>query len=201
MISRKEAVLRRKFIKEAKVTNIKKGYVSAPWVNQIIDPKLQGYAADIIAHYFKKNKTKIDKVAGIPNMGTALASMVAERIKKPLALGRKGDDIPAAWKATIIINEDVPSFTTGKTSKFVFNGIMKEDTVLFVDDFIALGNTFSLIVKKFRQYGVKPLLATYCAKLFQPGVAKLKKIGIDPFYVVGIQSITPESIILTPRYF
>src|SRR3989344_6103359 len=102
-IRAKEAYLRKAFIKTAKVTNLEKGYVSVPFVNQLIDLELQGLASDLVV--FKFRQMPIDKVVMIPNSGNLLATTVAERLQKPLVLGRKGRAIPGSWNNPIIVEE------------------------------------------------------------------------------------------------
>src|ERR1700687_1734033 len=92
-----EAILRYSFERDARLTNPEKGYVSVPWVNQLVDINLQGYAADIIAAKVHKNSWDINKIVGIPNLGIPLATSVSERLELPLAPGRKGDGIPGSW--------------------------------------------------------------------------------------------------------
>ncbi len=186
---KKEDRLREAFSNEATVTNPEKGYVSVPSVNQLINLEMEGWAADLIAFHFQRTGIFFDKVVGIPNSGISLSHAVAQRLKVPLAPGRKGSDIPGAWKMPIVINETAPSFTTGKASTFVFNGIEYGDTVLAVEDVIAQGDTMTLIADKFRQNGVDLYLASYFAKTFQGGVDRLREIGIEPYYAVGIERL------------
>ena len=110
----KEAHLRRVFQAEARATNLQRGYISAPFVNQLVDLDFQGLASDLIAHRF--SGLEIDKVVMIPNSGNPLATTVAERLKVPLVPGRKGAAIPGAWNTSIMIQEEAASFTTGEMS-------------------------------------------------------------------------------------
>jgi len=121
-----------------------------------------------------------------------------------LVPGRKGEEIPGAWNHPIIIEEKVISFTTEETSSFVFNGLEKGDNIYLVDDVVAHGYTACLIIEEFRKRGINVAgMAIYFAKLFQPGIERIKEeIGISPFFVVGIESITPEGkITLSPPQF
>lgn len=200
-LSFKETALRRRFGLEGDLTNPEKGYVSIPWVNQEIDPVLQGYAADIISAYFSFKGIKLDKIVGVPNMGIPLATVVSERLNVPLAPGRKGDRIPGAWNSPILVDETVASFTTGEVSKFVFNGVRRGDRVLIVDDFIAWGDTLGLIIQSFQRHKVEPYVAVYCAKLFQDGVVNLRNLKVEPFYVLGIEKNPDNSLFLSPPHF
>ncbi|HSX48932.1 MAG TPA: phosphoribosyltransferase family protein [Candidatus Saccharimonadales bacterium] len=192
----KESILREKILKEAVVTNFEKGYVSIPSVNQLIDIGMQKIAAEMIIYDACRKEIHIDKVLGIPNSGISLATSVAERLNVPLAPGRKGETIPGSWNSAITIQEDVPSFTTGESSKFVFNGLHAGDSVLVVDDFIALGATSILVAKELQRNGINVEIAVYVAKLFQPGVKQIgRKLDKKPFYAIGIREIYSDGTI------
>lgn len=195
-LQQEEAILFEKLLSEGKVTNFEKGYLSLSWVNQLIDTRLQRYAARNLAYKLIKQNPSINKVIGIPTLGAPLASMVAEELGLELALGRKGNDVPGAWRQTIVINEETPSFTTGRKNSFVFNGLSSGDNVAIVDDFLAYGDTSIAIVNKFTEYNITSLVAVYCAKLFQPGVSKLRQMNVDPVFVYGIENIFPDGRIM-----
>ena len=199
-----EEYIRKAFHEKAEVINYDLGYISVPFVNQLIDLELQGFAGDLIVHHYRNKETKVDKVIQIPLSGNPLATTVAERLNTPLIPGRKGKVIPNSWGNPIVIEEAIPSFTTGEMSTFVFNGLEVGDKVILIDDVIANGYTSGLIVKSLREKGIEVVgLAVYFAKLFQPGVNKVREeTGIDPFFVVGIDEITQESgIVLSPPHF
>lgn len=200
-----ERQLREQFLQDAEIRDPQKGYVSVPSVNQRIDLKMQGWAADLIVNNFLQRNIKFDIVVGIPNSGIPLATSVAERLQIPLAPGRKGKDFPGAWKMPIVVNQEIPSFTTGTASMFVFNGMKSGDTVLAVEDVIAHGETMSLIAEKLREKGITVYLASYFSKLFQDGVKKLQEIGIDVFSAIGIEGIYQENgiwkLALSPPHF
>lgn len=203
----KEQVLRNLFLEKATVANLEKGYIDAPWVNQLVIPKYQRFAAEMIAHHFKHQK--IDKIVGIPTVGVPLSAIVSDQMDLPLALGRKGLKYPGSWKDLIIVKEEVPSFTTGKRSEYVFNSLMRSedirrgDRILFVDDVIAHGYTSEVMIRNFRKHGIETHVAVYFAKLFQPGVEKLRhELKVDPFYAIGIEEISEENIVrLSPPRF
>lgn len=198
----KENCLRNKFLEEAQVTNAEKGYVSVPFVNQLIDLELQSLASDLIAHRYSGEH--IDKVVMVPNSGNPLATTVAERLGVQLAVGRKGKAIPGSWNNPIVVTEEAESFTTGEKSQFVFNGLDVGDRALIVDDVIAYGDTSRLILEQFRNKGVNVVgLSVYFAKLFQPGVERIiEECRIDPFYAIGIKELNEDgSIVLGPPHF
>lgn len=203
-IRAKEEYLRDSFRKEAELKNYEKGYISVPFVNQLIYLDLQRFAADIVVYHANVERVKVDKIVQIPYSGNSLSTSVAERLGVPLVPGRKGKAIPGAWNHPIIIEEKVLSFTTGETSSFTFNGLEKGDNIYLVDDVVAHGDTACLIIEEFRKREINVTgMAIYFAKLFQPGIQRIKeKTGINPFFVVGIESITPEGkITLFPPQF
>ncbi len=199
MLRAEENCLRRKFEEEALVTDFEKGYISAPWVNQEIDPDLQRIAARNIAHYFANG---ITRVAGIPNCGVPLATTVAQEMGILLAPSRKGSKVPGAWRNPLIVGEETPSFTTGEVSTFAFNSINPGDNLLLVDDFIAKGDTGINIIEILRKKEVRVSFAVYAAKTFQPGWQRIKDMGIDAFYVVGIKAMKEDKhVVLEPPHF
>lgn len=199
-LKQKEELLRQKFIKEATVADYEKGYISAPWVNQLIDPRLQGYAADLIREHFLKEQ--ITKIVPIPTMGYPIGVAVSERLNIPLSPGRKGNNIPGAWKNPYVIKEETPSFTTGEKSSFIFNEIHPGDHILLVDDFCALGATGYTIANHFISKGIIVSYAVYCAKMFQGGFERIKNSGVSSFCAIGIEKITSEgAIFLSPPHF
>ena len=203
-IHAKEGYLRDRFLEKAIVNDYEKGYISVPFVNQLIDLELQGYAADIIAHNINSNGISVDKIVQIPYSGNSLATSVAERLRVPLVLGRKEKETPGAWQEVFLIQEKIHSFTTGKDLLFIFNEIRKGDRVYIIDDVIANGDTAPTIISEFMKEGIEVMgMAVYFAKLFQPGVEKIKEqTGIESFSVIGIESINPERIeSLAPSHF
>jgi adenine/guanine phosphoribosyltransferase-like PRPP-binding protein len=198
IIHKKEEILLGCFRKSAKVIDYEEGYISVPFVNQLIDPKLQGYAADIIAYNIKINEIKIDKIIQIPYSGNSLATSVAERTGLPLVLGRKGEKTPGSWHQPIFIDEDIQSFTTEGSERIVFNGLEVGDSTYIIDDVIALGNTAPPIINGLRAQGIEVNgMAVYFAKLFQPGMEVIQReTEIEPFVVIGIEDLNSGGEIL-----
>lgn len=199
-----EAYLRDSFLRHAEVIDYRRGYVSVPFVNQEIDPELQGYAADLIAYHYQKEEIRFDKVVGIPSSGIPLAAFLSERMSIPLCPGRKGVVYPGSWKHLLQVEEKALSFTTREASSFVFNGVAPGDRVLLVDDVVAMGDTGVLLINSFRQHGVREIgLALYFAKLFQPGIQRLwEEGGVAPFYAVGIEAVREDGgVVLAPPHF
>lgn len=143
----------------------------------------------MIVDHFRGIGTKFDKVVGVPNSGIPLATSVAERLNIPLAPGRKGKDFPVTWKTPVIVKEETPSFTTGAKSTFVFNGLGENDTVLVVEDVIALGTTMELVVRALRKSSINVSFATYFSKLFQGGEKRIREMGVETFSVISVEKL------------
>lgn len=185
--------LKRRTLEVVRVTDFEKGYVSIPFINQRIDTRLQGYAAELTAHHYRKSGIEIDAVAGIPSLGVPFGTAVAERLGVDLIPARKDPQIPGAWKSPIVVSEQVRSFTTTVDYQFTLNGEEPIESILLVDDFCAHGNTALAIGRELQRRGKKIHLAFYCAKLFQPGVERIRtELGVEAFCVIGISEILDD---------
>lgn len=106
-----EVMLRKKIFEEGKVIDPEKGYLSLPWVNELIDPKLQRSAAKLIAYRVTsqliENDQDLTKVVGVPTMGIYLTTSLAEELEKPLVVACKGRHIPTRWNKAVRIEENI----------------------------------------------------------------------------------------------
>lgn len=192
-----ERELRDHFLAEAVVIDREKGYISVPSVNQRVNTKMQGLAADLVVAHYRRLGLGFDVVLDVPNSGTTLAAVVAERLKIPHSRGRKGKDIPASWRLPIVV--EVQFFTTGVNSTIVFNGLEEGERALVVDDVFATGATSTAIAERLKARENPFEMAAYFAKEWQGGVVKLRKFGIDPFYAIGVQSIIQDNGVWKPE--
>ncbi len=195
-----EETIRKAFDQYAALTNRTLGHVSLEFVNQKINPKLNGLAAEILASVIVMSDIKINKVVPVPTMGNYLGTAIAEKLGAELMPGRKDGQVPGSWKDVIVV-ENKASFTTKSPGTFVFNQLKANDKVLLVDDFLAHGNTLEVIINAFREVGIDPYVAIYCVKMFQEGYGKLLSMGIDPKYVLGINIEEDGKLSLTPPNF
>ncbi len=194
--------MREWFLKEAVVTDAKKGYVSVKGLNQRINIKYQGYAADLLADWLKNRN--ITLVAPVPNAGNYLPVAIAERLGVDLLAGRKDDHAPKTWTKPITTNERVCSFTTGNAATIMTfgDGTETNDTVAVCDDFLATAET---TLSQYRAYlgrvgGI--VFVFYAAKLFDKGPKILRDRGINFQYAIGIEQISNQwRIVLSPSYF
>lgn len=185
--------LKERTLAVARVTDLERGYVSIPFINQRIDSRLLGQAADLTAYFYRKAGIEIDVVSGIPHLGVPLATSVAERMDVDLIPSRKDAQIPGSWKSPIVVSERVQSFTTTVDYQFALNGEEPIQSILLVDDFCAHGNTALAIGRELQRRGKEVYFAFYCAKLFQPGVERIREeLGINPYYVIGISEISRD---------
>jgi adenine/guanine phosphoribosyltransferase-like PRPP-binding protein len=203
----KEDLLRTKLFQEGKVTNVETGYLRVPWVNEIIDTRLQHYAAQILAFKLRQlqqlDRIVINKVAGIPTQGVPLSVPLAEELGYLyLASSRKGKIIPTIWQEATLMEKGMKLYKNGAIASHIYNGIHQDDIVVLADDILGDGDTIVPIIQHFIEMGVRPYVAVYVAKLYRPGYQKLRELGIYPVYVYGIKSVGENNKFeLTPNDF
>jgi xanthine phosphoribosyltransferase len=185
--------LREEFLREAKVIDAERGYVSVSSFNLRMKPEVLKAAAKVISDFFKDDKA--DTVHGIPHSGNYLAAAVAMELDGRVRLhtSRKDQNIPTSWKD--VYREEVRSFTTSASGMDVFSGInlsfvKKGDRVLLVDDVCAKGETGVRIVEGLLKRGVKVVgFGVLFDKIFQGGLEKVAELGIKVFSCVRVKKI------------
>ena len=186
--------LRKEFVKEARVLDADKGYISVPGFNLRMKPAVLKAAAQAITAHFKKDK--IEVVHGIPHSGNYLATAVAIELGGNIRLhsSRKDQNIPVSWKD--VYRQEVRSFTTSRAGVDVFSGINLSfvktgDRVLVLDDVCANGETGYKIVKGLQERGVKVVgFAVLFDKMFQSGLELVASLGVKVFSCVRVKQIT-----------
>jgi adenine/guanine phosphoribosyltransferase-like PRPP-binding protein len=185
----------RKVIEKAEVKDWETGFLSFSKVNQQIDIRLSGYAADLIAE--RCQRLELDAVLGIPNSGIPLATLIAERLDLPLVLAIKVTDkkTPGTWKRVFWSRAE--SFTVGGESDFAVNGTCLEEKCkkfLLADDVIAGGGATEALGKEMINQGFVVYSAAMVSKDFQGGFDRVTRLlGEKPVCVVRIESLTkPE---------
>lgn len=194
------AYLKQEFLREAKVIDPDRGYISVSSFNLRMKPQVLKAAAKVIAHHFRNDQ--IDVLHGIPHSGNYLATAVALELggnglpagrRVRLHASRKDQNIPTSWKD--VYREEVRSFTTSSGGATVFSGInlsfvQKGDRVLLLDDVCATGETGYHIVSGLQQRGVTVVgYAVLFDKVFQGGVDEVAKLGIKVFSCVRVAAI------------
>lgn len=188
--------LRREFVKDARVIDADRGYVSVSSFNLRMRPQVLAAAAIAIAKHFKKDKVTV--IHGIPHSGNYLAAAVAMEMNGEVRLhsSRKDQNIPVSWKD--VYHEEIRSFTASGGGGMVFSGInlsfvKKGDRVLLVDDVCARGETGIRIVNGLRQRGVKVVgYAVLFDKVFQGGLTAVEKLGVKVFSCVRVAKLGPR---------
>jgi len=167
--------LREEFLREAKVIDVDRGYVSVSCFNLRMKPEVLKAAAKVIAEEFKADK--VDTVHGIPHSGNYLAAAVAMELDGQVRLhtSRKDQNIPTSWKD--VYREEVRSFTTSTGGVDVFSGInlsfvKKGDQVLLVDDVVKVVG-----------------FAVLFDKVFQGGLETVAELGVKVFSCVRVKEL------------
>lgn len=185
--------LKSEFLREAKVIDAQRGYISVSSFNLRMKPEVLGAAAKLIANFFKNEK--IDTVHGIPHSGNYLATAVALELgdKVRLHSSRKDQNIPTSWKD--VYRQEVRSFTTSTAGMDVFSGInlsfvKKGDRVLLLDDVCARGETGYKIIKGLQERGVMVVgYAVLFDKVFQGGLDYVAGLGVKVFSCIRVNKI------------
>ena len=185
--------LKTEFLKEAKVIDVERGYISVSSFNLRMKPEVLAAAAKLIADFFKNDK--IDTVHGIPHSGNYLATAVALALDGQVRLhsSRKDQNIPTSWKD--VYRQEVRSFTTSTAGMDVFSGInlsfvKKGDRVLLLDDVCARGETGYKIIKGLQERGVKVVgFAVLFDKVFQGGLDYVANLGVKVFSCIRVNKI------------
>ncbi len=194
------AYLREEFLREAKVIDADRGYISISSFNLRMKPSVLKAAAKAITHYFRNDN--IDTIHGIPHSGNYLATAVALELNGSARLhaSRKDQNIPTSWKD--VYREEVRSFTTSSGGATVFSGInlsfvQKGDRVLLLDDVCATGETGYHIINGLLKRGVTVVgYAVLFDKIFQGGLAYVETLGIKAFSCVRVASIGKHDTIV-----
>jgi len=185
--------LKTEFLREAKVLDAEKGYISVSSFNLRMKPQVLRSAAIAVADFYKNDR--IDTVHGIPHSGNYLATAVALELGQKVRLhcSRKDQNIPTAWKD--VYREEVRSFTASSAGVDVFAGInlsfvKKGDRVLLLDDVCAKGETGVKIVEGLKKRGVKVMgFAVLFDKVFQGGLEKVQQLGVKVFSCVRVKKM------------
>lgn len=187
------AYLKKEFLRDAKVLDPDRGYISVSSFNLRMKPQVLKSSATIIANEFKNDH--IDIVHGIPHSGNYLATAVALKLGENVRLhsSRKDQNIPTTWKD--VYREEVRSFTTSGDNFTVFSGInlsfvQKGDRVLLIDDVCATGETGYHVVSGLQKRGVNVVgFAVLFDKIFQGGVEYVSSLGVKVFSCIRVSQI------------
>ncbi|OGG04136.1 hypothetical protein A2Z33_03155 [Candidatus Gottesmanbacteria bacterium RBG_16_52_11] len=191
--------LRQEFLRDAKVIDADRGYISVSSFNLRMKPGVLAAAARLIAREFADET--VDIIHGIPHSGNYLATAVALEIGWNVRVhsSRKDQNIPASWKD--IYRDEIRSFTTSNGGMTVFSGINLSfvrtgDRVLVLDDICATGETGVHIIGGLKQRGVRVIgFAVLFDKIFQGGLELVAKEDVRVFSCIRVARIGPHDAI------
>jgi len=160
------------------------------FLNQQVDMPLMRRLGDAFADAFRD--AGIDRVATVEASGIAPAGMCALALGVPLVILKKrrtklsGDDTLAT---------DVVSYTKNETYTLTVSGayLPPGDRVLFIDDFLAMGEAALGAARLIAQAGaVLAGIGIVIEKSFQPGRAKAETLGVPILSLARIASMSAE---------
>jgi len=187
------AYLKGEFLRDAKVLDPDRGYISVSSFNLRMKPQVLKVAAKLISHEFRNDH--IDVVHGIPHSGNYLATAVALELAHDVRIhsSRKDQNIPTTWKD--VYREEIRSFTTSSDTVTVFAGInlsfvKSGDRILLIDDVCATGETGFHIVSGLQKRGVMVVgFAVLFDKIYQGGVEYISTLGVKVFSCIRVAQI------------
>lgn len=193
--------LRDEFLREVKIIDRNRGYISASSFNLRMKPSVLAAAARLISHEYKQST--IDCIHGIPHSGNYLATAVALALENGVRLhsSRKDQQVPTTWKD--IYRAEIRSFTTSNSGLTVYSGlnlsfVKKGDRVLVIDDVCATGETGYNIVKGLLSCGVTVVgFAVLFEKMFQGGLSRIADLRVKTFSCLHVRELTiGDSVVL-----
>lgn len=197
------AYLREEFLRDAKVLDSQRGYISVSSFNVRMKASILKASASLISDHFRKDI--IDIVHGIPHSGNFLATAVALELGGDIRIhsSRKDHNIPNTWKD--VYHEEIRSYTMSGQFLTVFSGInlsfvKKGDRVLLVDDVCATGETGYQIVEGLIQRGVNVVgFAVLFDKIFQGGLEYIDSLGVKTFSCIRVEKINADDKVILAK--
>ncbi len=167
------------------------------FLNQQIDTKLLKDMGEEIARLFFCNN--VTKVLTIESSGIALAYSAAVALGVPMVFAKKHKSSNLAGN---ILTSKVFSYTHQQTYDIMVSGdyINSDDTILIVDDFLAMGNALNGLIDIIGQGGAKLAgCAIAIEKGFQGGGDALRAKGIRVESLAIIDRMTDDSLEFRPQ--
>lgn len=194
-----EKKLNKWFLQNAKVTDLKKGYVVVSPLNIDIHTDLLEIIITCWAKQF--SKIHIDSIVGIPDAGARYATPLALKLKAKRTLPAKKRSYPIGWeKLGKVVQYEARSFTgfTEEVTTSFIGGVRKGEKVLLVDDVTARGDVGVAAIKALQKAGVIVVgLAIVFDKIEQGGVERIEKeTGVKVFSLIRIQHIAEDGSII-----
>ena len=167
------------------------------FLNQQIDTKLLKDMGDEVARLF--SQSNVTKVLTIESSGIALAYAAAVSLGVPMVFAKKHMSSNLAGN---ILTSKVFSYTHQQTYDIMVSGdyIKSDDTILIVDDFLAMGNALNGLIDIVGQGGAKLAgCAIAIEKGFQGGGDALRAKGIRVESLAIIDKMTDDSLEFRPQ--
>jgi xanthine phosphoribosyltransferase len=167
------------------------------FLNQQIDTKLLKDMGEEIARLYSCNN--VTKVLTIESSGIALAYSAAVALGVPMVFAKKHKSSNLAGN---ILTSKVFSYTHQQTYDIMVSGdyINSDDTILIVDDFLAMGNALNGLIDIIGQGGAKLAgCAIAIEKGFQGGGDALRAKGIRVESLAIIDRMTDDSLEFRPQ--
>ena len=167
------------------------------FLNQQIDTKLLKEMGDEVARLF--SQSNVTKVLTIESSGIALAYAAAVSLGVPMVFAKKHKSSNLAGS---ILTSKVFSYTHQQTYDIMVSGdyIKKDDVILIVDDFLAMGNALNGLIDIVGQGGAKLAgCAIAIEKGFQGGGDALRAKGIRVESLAIIDKMTDDSLEFRPQ--
>ena len=135
----------------------------------------------------------INKILTIEASGIAIGALVAQEFECPLVFAKKTKTKNIAGD---VYTSKVESFTHGKTYDIIVSKrfLDKNDRVLIVDDFLAVGNALNGLIKLVTDSGASLVgCGVVIEKGFQHGGDKLREQGINVQSLAIVESMNHET--------
>ncbi|MBD8499995.1 xanthine phosphoribosyltransferase [Paenibacillus arenosi] len=162
------------------------------FLNHQMDPQLMKAMGEEFAHRFAEDK--ITKVLTIESSGIAPALMAALTLNVPLVFARKQKSL--TLREDLIV-ERVHSFTKQVTNDVTVSRkyLSPNDTVLIIDDFLAVGEAAQGLARITEQVGAKVAgIGIVIEKSFQTGRQTLIEAGYRVESLARIASLHDGSV-------
>ncbi len=150
-------------------------------VNPITDniPPPRPATMNLIADYLSEKAGGIDKVVTVEALGLPIATLVAERLGKPLAVVRERPFPAPGW---------VEPFQSGyKEGTHYIYGLEPGDRVVIVDDAVSTGGAAESVINALTRHGVE-------VKALLVSIAKPQYGGVDRIHELGTPVYRPVDV-------
>ncbi len=160
------------------------------FLNHQIDVKLLMEMSELFYEHFKDKG--ITKILTIEASGIAIATIISQKFGVPLVFAKKNKTKNIAGD---VYTSKVESYTHGTVYDIMVSKeyLNPNDTVLLVDDFLAMGNALFGLIDLTVQAGASLAgMAIAIEKGFQGGGDKLREKGYDLFSAAIVEEMTDD---------